>query len=226
MRRHQPSRGHPALQPAAALIWVKCFRRRRLRRPAWRRAGPREARHRRSSPCPARSRARRGRHAARPAAHQREAETRAAGLAVVAVVDLAERREDLVELLARDAGAIVLYGNLEAAAARQFGTHRDAAAFGRELDRVGAEVDQDLLERALIRVERRRRGIDLDGERLLALARLGADQLSATSKVRRASRGCGAISILPASILATSSRSLIRLSRWAPEEWMSPAYSL
>ncbi len=39
------------------------------------------------------------------------------------------------------------------------------------------------------------------------------------------SSGWGSISILPASILATSSRSLIRLSRCAPELWMSRAYS-
>ena len=42
-------------------------------------------------------------------AHQRQAQPGAARLTIIAVVDLAERREDLVQFLARDAGAVVLH---------------------------------------------------------------------------------------------------------------------
>ena len=50
------------------------------------------------------------------AAHQRQPEARTASLTVVAIVDLAERRENLVDLLARDARPIVFAANLEVAA--------------------------------------------------------------------------------------------------------------
>src|SRR5690348_18210100 len=81
--------------------------------------------------------------------HERKTETRAAGLAVVAIVDLVEGHEDLVELVARNAGAVVLDRDLEAAVTRETSHDRDASAFWREFHGIGHEVDQDLLERAL-----------------------------------------------------------------------------
>src|SRR5262249_19177081 len=81
------------------------------------------------------------------------------------------------ELLTRNAGAIVLDHDLERAAARAARKHADTSTFRRELDRVGNQIDQDLLERALVREKTRRRRIDLDNELLPAFARLGADDL-------------------------------------------------
>ena len=53
------------------------------------------------------------------AAHQRQAQARAAGLAVEAIVHLVEGLEDLVELVARNAGAVVAHRDLEIAVARR-----------------------------------------------------------------------------------------------------------
>ena len=64
----------------------------------------------------------------RQAPHQRQAQPRAAGLAVVAIVHLAEGREDLVQLVARNAGAVVAHHDLEIAVARAAGHHVDASA--------------------------------------------------------------------------------------------------
>ena len=71
-------------------------------------------------------------------------------LAVVAVVDLAERLEHAVELVARNARAVVFDHDLEVAASARRAGNGDAPALGRELHRVGDQIDQDLLQRTLV----------------------------------------------------------------------------
>ena len=109
--------------------------------------------------------------------HERKSETGAAGLTIVAIVDLVEGLEDLVDLFARDTRSVVAHGDLEAAVARESADDGNPSTFRCELHRIRTEVDQDLLERAVVGVERRRGGIDFDRQLLATLARLGADQL-------------------------------------------------
>src|SRR5215831_8061919 len=102
------------------------------------------------------------------AAHEREAKAGAACLPVVAIVDLIERHEDLIELVARNSRTVVANANLEAAIARKPAHDGNAAALRRELHRVGDEIDQDLFERALVGIKRRCRRLDIDSELLPA----------------------------------------------------------
>ena len=111
------------------------------------------------------------------AAHQRQAKACAARLAVEAVVDLVEGREDHVELVARDARAVVAHHDLEIAVGGARADHFDPAAHWRELDGVGHKIDQDLLERPLVGIKFRRASVDIDDQRLVLFTRLGADQL-------------------------------------------------
>ncbi len=60
-----------------------------------------------------------------------------------------------------------------AAARRLARNDSDTPAFRRKFAGVGDEVDQDLLQRAFVGVERRRFGFHVDNELLALLARLG-----------------------------------------------------
>src|SRR5690242_20792016 len=97
-------------------------------------------------------------------AHKGKPKSGSTCLAVVAIVDLAERREDLVELLAWNSRPVVLHRDLETAASRRFRAHHDAPTFRREFHRVGAQVDQDLLQCAFVGIEWRTARIDLRSE--------------------------------------------------------------
>src|SRR5437763_343626 len=84
------------------------------------------------------------------AAHEGEPQPRPTALPIVTIVHLAERLEDLVQLVAWDARAVVLHRDLKAAAARPRGDHGNPTAFRRELHRIGNQVDEDLLQRPLV----------------------------------------------------------------------------
>src|SRR5437016_1410974 len=94
------------------------------------------------------------------AAADRQAEAGAAVLARERVLDLVEGLADPRQLVRRDADAAVRYGDGEAAALLEPRVERDGAALGRELDRVGQEIEQDLLDRARIGLDRRQVVVD------------------------------------------------------------------
>ena len=70
--------------------------------------------------------------------------------------DLLERPPELAQRVLRDADAVVLDGDGDVVAAHA-PAHRDLAAVGRELHRIGQEIEHDLLERAAIGREADRR---------------------------------------------------------------------
>jgi len=126
------------------------------------------------------------------AAHQRQAEPRAAGLAVEAVVHLVEGREDLLHLVGGNAGTIVAHQYPEIAIGRPPADHLDATAHRGELHGVADQVDQHLLHRALVRPQFGGILVHRDDQRLVLFARLGADQLQGgvegTCRVQRMGR--------------------------------------
>src|SRR5690242_18238520 len=86
----------------------------------------------------------------RQAANQRQAQASAAGLAAIAVVDLREGLEDPLGLVRRDARAVVGHAERYTLGPGAAAGDRDVAAFRRELDGIGYEVQQDLPNRAFI----------------------------------------------------------------------------
>src|SRR5205807_5862855 len=106
----------------------------------------------------------------RKPAHQRETQARPRALTVITIVDLTEGLEHAVESFTRNSRAVVFDHDLEIAAARARARDRNAPAVRREFHRVRNEIDQDLLERTLVGIERRCGGIDVDDELLLSFA--------------------------------------------------------
>ena len=79
-------------------------------------------------------------------------------------LDLFERLPELVDRLFRDANSIVFHVDVDGAR-RRSRSHRDAAARRRELHGVLEQVDEDLLQPALVGEHREaRRALDPDGE--------------------------------------------------------------
>ena len=100
--------------------------------------------------------------------------------------------------------------------------HRHLAAVGRELHRVGQQVEQDLLELALVGAhlaEPRRRPPAPARCRGAARARAPASSRCPAPPARRSSSTSS--SMRPASIFDRSRMSLISDSRCLPDEWMS-----
>ncbi len=95
---------------------------------------------------------------------------------------------------------------------------------GCEFHGVGNQVEQDLLQRPLVGIKRRRGLIDLDHQRLILLARLGADQLQRRyrTRVRRLADVARSPCAPPRSWRHRVDR-CINDRRCAPDEWISPA---
>ena len=81
---------------------------------------------------------------------QRQAEPGAFLLGLVIAADLAKLLEHLFLVFRRDADAGVADGNFETALRPRARASRDASAVRRELDGIGQQIDQDLLELALV----------------------------------------------------------------------------
>ena len=103
----------------------------------------------------------------RQALHQRQAKPRSAGLAVEAVVDLAEGLEDAGQLFGGNAGAVVIDAEFHAAGAADAAGDGDMAAGRGELGGIGNQVQQHLLERALVGHQQRQFRRHGDGEFLV-----------------------------------------------------------
>ena len=102
------------------------------------------------------------------APHQREPDAEAAARAVDGVVRLHEQIEDLRQHVGRDADALVgdpQHGVVAFAADE----HADDAVAARELERVGNEVADDLLEPHRIAAHPHRLGDEIDAPWLLGL---------------------------------------------------------
>ena len=95
-------------------------------------------------------------------AREREAEARAFLLVRVVAADLAEFLEHRLLVLRRDADAGVADGDYEHLVRVAARDDVDAAAVGRELDRVGQQVEQDLLELALVGDDLAERRVDVE----------------------------------------------------------------
>ena len=138
-------------------------------------------------------------------------------------LDLLEGPAELAERVLRDADAGVLDKDVDGVAGKPR-AHRDAAALGRELHRVVEEVDEDLVQRALVG---RHGGVGqrVDRELERSSARALADELQ-----RLVERGLDARSRFveptrPASIRDMSRMSLMTERRYCPLERMSRQYS-
>ena len=93
---------------------------------------------------------RRGRCADVPTLQPRQTQSGSAGAAVVAIVDLRERLEHFLQFFAFDTGTVVLDGEDETAGIAAPAMNFDPTALWRVLQRVGHEIECDLLERSLV----------------------------------------------------------------------------
>ena len=97
---------------------------------------------------------------------QRQAKAGAVMVAREFFLDLFERARQARQMFGRDAAAGVNYTQCENRSARAR-IHHDGAGIG-ELDRVGEQVEQDLLDRAVIGLDLGNAlGVDHDGEAFL-----------------------------------------------------------
>ena len=98
----------------------------------------------------------------RQAIDQRQAQPRAAGLAVEAVVDLRKRLQHPRQLVFRNAGPIIFDDDLQPAAGKAGAGDGDMPAFGRELHRIGKKIQQHLAKGAFVGQHQGRIGGEFD----------------------------------------------------------------
>ena len=83
--------------------------------------------------------------------HQREAESRSFELPRIVVLDLHKGLAKLREVVRANADAIVAHPEMQPGP-KTLGADRHLAALGRELDGIGNEIDQNLLDAAPVAV--------------------------------------------------------------------------
>ena len=104
--------------------------------------------------------------------------------------------------------------------------HVHPPAVGRELHRVGEQVQHDLLELALVADELAEPLVHLEAQRRCRGAARAPGSASSRWRARSAGRSVDTSSSMrPASILERSRMSLISESRCRPDSWMSSRYS-
>src|SRR3546814_430443 len=154
---------------------------------------------------------------------QRQAEPGALELAAETAVDLLEGREGTRDVLGGDADAGVAHLENEAAVAGAARGQRNTAAFRRELDGVDIRFNSTCFS---LRSSAFRRG-RLSGSSIVmrSWARCARSETrrSTALTTSRGSTTSSRSSWAPASILATSRMSLIKVSRCCALSWMSAA---
>lgn len=103
----------------------------------------------------------------RQAPHQRKSQPRPARLTVIAIVHLAEGREDVVDLLAGNAGPIVPHTMIWKPPSRAVLATTSTPAFRREFHRIGHQIDQYLTQGAFVGEQGRAGRIHINGEELI-----------------------------------------------------------
>ena len=180
---------------------------------------------RRAARARARSRPRSGRRAARRAAARARARGRFPPAAQRRRSRLLELLEDPLVVVGRDARAGVGDRDLDLAA-RPARPDDDAPACGRELDRVREQVEHDLAQAPLVARDDVDVRAELERERRCRSASRARAPSRRRARASRAARTApSSSSIWPASTFDRSRTSLIRESRWLPDERMSSRYS-
>ena len=117
-------------------------------------------------------------------------EARAVMRAVVGTLCLEELVADLRHVFSRNADTVVFDGNKNVTALGARSNFHPTAAIG-ELDRVGHQVDHDLLERALVGVDFRQIARQIEFEFKTAFNQLERKQIAASGYYRRGLEGFG-----------------------------------
>jgi len=154
------------------------------------------------------------------AAHDGESKTRSAVFARVGGIDLREGLEQGADAIRGNsyAGVAHLTANEGTLLIRFEQLELDGYfALARELDRVAAQIEQDLANAPRIALDQHgQRGIDLDGELEPFRMRCTASNRATFSSVSRRSTSISSRSSLPASIFEKSRMSLMIVSSAAP----------
>ena len=154
----------------------------------------------------------------------RDGETQTRALLEVGRPDLLELLENAGLVRRRDTDAVVAHADHHVVA---IGTRADTdmTTRGCELQSVGEQVEEHLLDHPLVRLDDPDVRFDVEPQAMpsrVARSRNSATEFCTTSE---SAKGVTCRSILPASILERSRMSLISASRWRPEVWISATYS-